>query len=77
MFRTVVEYPELHVVMKGQCEEYRTRVPGKTQPRGRLVLLVCAEPAFVLSFIPALLIEMSTKRTPASLRRRILAPPTG
>ncbi|KAF5901435.1 box C/D snoRNA protein 1, partial [Clarias magur] len=28
MFKTVVEYPELHVVVKEQrCEEYRARVP--------------------------------------------------
>ncbi|XP_053542266.1 box C/D snoRNA protein 1 [Ictalurus punctatus] len=28
-FKTVVEYPELHVVVKGHCEEYRTRIPDK------------------------------------------------
>lgn len=51
MFKTVVEYPELHVVVKGHCEEYRTRIPGKAQTQARLFLL-CAQPAFVLSFIP-------------------------
>lgn len=48
MFKTVVEYPELHVVLKVHHEEYRTRVPGKAQTR---------------SFIPALLIQPSPKHS--------------
>lgn len=28
MFKTVVEYPELHVVIGEHCEEYRSRNPG-------------------------------------------------
>ncbi|XP_034167429.2 box C/D snoRNA protein 1 [Pangasianodon hypophthalmus] len=30
MFKTVVEYPELHVVVEGHCEEYRTRIPDRS-----------------------------------------------
>lgn len=41
MFKTVVEYPELHVVVKGHCEEYSTHGPGKALTQARLVLLKC------------------------------------
>ncbi|KAI4880760.1 hypothetical protein NFI96_007127 [Prochilodus magdalenae] len=29
MFKTVVEYPELYVVLKEHCEEYLARFPGE------------------------------------------------
>lgn len=69
MFKTVVEYPELHVAVKEHCEEYRCHVSGTAQPQKQLVLPGCVQPAFVLSLIPTLLIEMSTKHTPNALRR--------
>lgn len=76
MFKTVVEYPELHVVVKERrCEEYRARIPGKAQSTAQAscALLMRAQTAFVLSFLPTLLIEMSTKHTRTAVRRRILA----